>query len=262
MTRAEILERVRNGETSHTEFKEDAVSPEKLACEISALLNFEGGAILLGVEDRASAVVGLTRSREQIEEWVMNVARDRIRPSIIPSWHCVAMDDGKVVGVVGLSPDSPDKPYKARVKGAWRTFIRVGTTTREATREEEGRLYQSASVMAGLLLFGHSPNRRLPQAGITATAFKGSEKDYDTEDEELIRGPLVPAVSDRRRSPQQIRSMGVSAKRLLGRRVIVDTGSSTGLSTSSCATWAWTLGSKVPEDTGRGRVRSTRFGKP
>ena len=87
--------------------------------------------------------------------------------------------------------------------------------------ESQGR---AVPTVAGLLLFGHSPNRRLPQAGITATAFKGNEKDYDTEDEELIRGPLVPALSDRRRSPQQIRSMGVSPKRLLGQRVIVDTG--------------------------------------
>lgn len=87
--------------------------------------------------------------------------------------------------------------------------------------ESQGR---AVPTVAGLLLFGHSPNRRLPQAGITATAFKGTEKDYDTEDEELIRGPLVPAVSDRRRSPQQIRSMGFSPKRLLGQRVIVDAG--------------------------------------
>ena len=59
--------------------------------------------------------------------------------------------------------------------------------------ESQGR---AVPTVAGLLLFGHSPNRRLPQAGITATAFKGTEKDYDTEDEELIRGPLVLALSD------------------------------------------------------------------
>ena len=83
---------------------------------------------------------------------------------------------------------------------------------------------QTVPTVAGLLLFGHSPNRQLPQAGITATAFKGSDQDSDTEDEELIQEPLVPSVSEIRRSPQQLRSMGVSPRRLLGRRVIVDPG--------------------------------------
>ena len=53
-----------------------------------------------------------------------------------------------------------------------------------------------ASV-AGLLLFGENPNRRLPQAGVTAVAFPGAEKEYNTVDEERIRGPLVSMVSRR-----------------------------------------------------------------
>ncbi len=51
-----------------------------------------------------------------------------------------------------------------------------------------------ASV-AGLLLFGKNPNRRLPQAGVTAAAFPGAEKDYNTVDEERVQGPLTPIVS-------------------------------------------------------------------
>ena len=46
-------------------------------------------------------------------------------------------------------------------------------------------------------LFGENPNRRLPQAGVTAVAFSGSEKDYNTADEERIRGPLASRVSRR-----------------------------------------------------------------
>ena len=52
-----------------------------------------------------------------------------------------------------------------------------------------------ASV-AGLLLFGKNPNRRLPQAGVTAVVFPGLEKEYNTVDEERIRGPLTPRVSE------------------------------------------------------------------
>ena len=51
--------------------------------------------------------------------------------------------------------------------------------------------------VSGLLLFGDNPNRRLPQAGVTAVAFTGLEKDYDTVDEERVRGPLTSRVSRR-----------------------------------------------------------------
>lgn len=101
--------------------------------------------------------------------------------------------------------------------GAWERML----LNLDILVESQGR---AVPTVGGLLLFGHSPNRRLPQAGITATAFKGKEKDYDTEDEELIRGPLVPRVSEQRRTPQQIKSTGVSPRRLVGQRVIVDTG--------------------------------------
>lgn len=53
---------------------------------------------------------------------------------------------------------------------------RAGSTSRAATREEKGRLYQ---------------------AGVTAAAFESVEKDYNTIDEERIRGPLVSTFSKR-----------------------------------------------------------------
>ncbi|MDE2697377.1 MAG: hypothetical protein OXI23_00765 [Gemmatimonadota bacterium] len=57
----------------------------------------------------------------------------------------------------------------------------------------------TAATVAGLLLFGENPNYRVPQAGITATAFPRNEKEYDTVDEEVIRGPLVSIMSERGR---------------------------------------------------------------
>ena len=51
------------------------------------------------------------------------------------------------------------------------------------------------ATVGGLLLFGENPNRYLPQAGITATAYNGLDKDYATVDEEIIRGPLVSTLS-------------------------------------------------------------------
>jgi ATP-dependent DNA helicase RecG len=137
---AELAELIGHGENSGVEFKRDDVRPESLAKEIAALLNLEGGYILLGVEDDGS-VSGLARDPAKAEEWVMQVIRDVVRPAAIPYWETIEWEVGRVVGVVHLLADSPDKPYKAKRGAAWITQIRVGTTSRDATDEDEARLY-------------------------------------------------------------------------------------------------------------------------
>jgi len=47
-------------------------------------------------------------------------------------------------------------------------------------------------TVAGMLLFGATPNRFLPQAGIDAAAFAGTEKDYATRERAALRGPMTP----------------------------------------------------------------------
>lgn len=146
MTKTEFLEIIGNGENSGVEFKRDDVHPDSLAKEMAALLNLEGGHILLGVEDDGT-VLGLTRDPKRAEEWVMEVARTHLQPAVIPYWEKFQWDESKTVGVVSLPADSPDKPYKARRGSAWVTYIRVGSTSREASREEEARLYQQSGLV-------------------------------------------------------------------------------------------------------------------
>ena len=144
MNRTELMEIIRNGENSGTEFKRDDVHPQSLAKEIVSLANLEGGYIFLGVEDDGT-VTGLTRS--DIEEWIMNVCSDNIQPPIIPYFETVVWEDDKRIGVIAIPGDSPDKPYKARQGSRWVTFVRIGSTSREATREQEQRLYQASGVL-------------------------------------------------------------------------------------------------------------------
>lgn len=54
--------------------------------------------------------------------------------------------------------------------------------------EERDRAMPSA---AGLLLFGSRPNKYLPQAGISAVAYTGTEKDYSARARQSLRGPIV-----------------------------------------------------------------------
>ena len=146
MLKAELGEILRNGENSGVEFKRDDVHPQSLAKEMAALLNLDGGFILLGVEDDAT-VTGLSSDLGKAEEWVMEVSRQHLQPPIIPYWETVAWDKAKRIGVIALPADSPDKPYKARQGSAWVTMVRAGTTSRAASREEEARLYQSSGLM-------------------------------------------------------------------------------------------------------------------
>ena len=152
MNKAGLIELIRNLENSGVDFKRDDISPEKMAGEIVGLLNLNGGHILLGVEN-AGTVTGLTRDRKDAEEWVMEVARTHVQPATIPYWETIDWDTSSVVGIVSLPADAPDKPYKAKRGSAWVTKIRVGTTTRNATREEEARLYQQS----GRLQYGLKP---------------------------------------------------------------------------------------------------------
>jgi ATP-dependent DNA helicase RecG len=253
MLLAELLELMRNGENSGVEFKRDDVRPEELAKELCALANVEGGHVLLGVEDDGS-VSGLTRDPHDAELWVMNICRgDHLRPPVIPYWETIVVE-GRPVAIVTLPADLPDKPYKAKRGSAWVVFVRRGSTSVEASREEEARLYQASGVLrydirpvagssladldltrlrayfrfvreqevpesdadweqllvntdfmiedrerrivtvGGMLLFGRTPGRWLPQAGITAVAYPGVERDYSTREQARLRGPTVPLV--------------------------------------------------------------------
>ncbi len=146
MLKTELQEILHNGESSGVELKRDDVHPQSVAKEMAALLNLEGGRILLGVEDDGT-VSGLTRDPKKVEEWVMEVCRQHLQPPVIPYWETVEVETSKRVGVISLPADSPDKPYKAKQGSAWVTMVRVGTTSRAASREEEARLYQSSGLM-------------------------------------------------------------------------------------------------------------------
>ena len=152
MNQTDLLETIRNGENSGVEFKRDDVRPEKLAAEMVALLNLEGGFVLLGVENDGR-VTGLTREPHKAEQWVMQVARDHVQPALNPSWQVLELEPGVNVGVVSLPMNAPDKPYKARRGNVWVTKMRVGETNRDASREEEQRLYQQS----GGLRYGLKP---------------------------------------------------------------------------------------------------------
>jgi ATP-dependent DNA helicase RecG len=62
----------------------------------------------------------------------------------------------------------------------------------ELMGEDRGRAIPTAGA---LLLFGLRPHRHLPQAGITAAAYPGREKEYEAKERGVLRGPGVALLA-------------------------------------------------------------------
>jgi ATP-dependent DNA helicase RecG len=144
MTKSELLELIANRENSGVEFKRDDLRPEQLAKEVVALANFQGGRILLGVDDDET-ITGIQRA--QLERWVMDTVFGRyVHPMIIPFYEEVQVDDQHRVAVITISQGTT-KPYVVRHHGREDIYIRIGSTSQLATREQRARLY----ALGGLL---------------------------------------------------------------------------------------------------------------
>lgn len=68
-------------------------------------------------------------------------------------------------------------------EAAWKTLL-INTEI----MTEEG------VAVGGMLLFGKTPNRFLPHAGIDAAAFPGTQKDYAARERMGLRGPMTPLL--------------------------------------------------------------------
>ena len=122
-----------NGENSFVEFKEERVHPDSLAKEMAAFTNTEGGAIFIGITGDGS-VGGATRP--DLEEWVFNIARNNVKPALLPLFEMIVLQDKKIARVI-INKDTSG-PFS--VSGKY--YIRAGSTSRECSKEELGRLFQ------------------------------------------------------------------------------------------------------------------------
>ena len=73
-------------------------------------------------------------------------------------------------------------------RAGWETLLR----NLELMTESAGA---RVATIDGLLLFGRTPERHLPQSGIRALCHPGAEPDYATRADENLRGPMVPLAA-------------------------------------------------------------------
>ncbi|MDE2770846.1 MAG: putative DNA binding domain-containing protein [Bacteroidota bacterium] len=144
MTKPELLELIVNGENSGVEFKRDELRPEQLAKEVVAMANFQGGRILLGVDDDGT-FTGI--QRPNLERWVMDtVFRHYVHPMIIPFYEEIQANENHRVAVITIV-QGVAKPYVVRSKDREDIYIRIGSTSQRATREQQARLYAHGGLL-------------------------------------------------------------------------------------------------------------------
>ena len=181
MKKTELLEIISNGENSGVEFKRDDIRPEQLAKEIVALLNLQGGKIFLGVDDTGS-ITGI--QRVNIEEWVMNVVSEKVHPTIFPYYEEVKVNDNTIVAVLSF-PQGISKPYVRRHNNAEEVFIRIGSTSRHATREQQMRLYE----IGGMLHTEVLPISRTSSQDLDLVRIENYLR-------EIVNDPEIPSTED------------------------------------------------------------------
>lgn len=116
------------------------------------------GGGLLGVADDGT-IVGTTR--DNLEDWVAELCRVKIDPPVVPLMTRIR-DVQPCRDILAIQiPEGLDKPY-ARVHNNSKTYyIRIGPSSREASREELVRMFQAS----GLYRYGVKP---VPGAGLDA----------------------------------------------------------------------------------------------
>ena len=137
---------IAGGENAKTEFKRDdrTLRPERLAREIVAFANMNGGMIVIGVEDDG-AVSGVTR--RNLQAWLMDTVIGRyVDPQIVPDYDEFVLD-GKQIAVVTV-PAGSAKPYAVRQQERTDYYIRLGDTVQRAGREQMARLFQSGGLVS------------------------------------------------------------------------------------------------------------------
>lgn len=139
MSPEELLVLIGAGEDSHSEFKTEDVHPQTLAEEIVAFANFKGGRILLGVGDDGQ-ILGV--SRRDLDQMVVNVCRNNVRPPIVPDIERVRVGD-KTVWVVAI-----ERGAEVYATSRGQHFVRMGATKQIPTLFELVRLLQNRRLLA------------------------------------------------------------------------------------------------------------------
>lgn len=138
----ELINIIDKGEDSLTQFKENFDNIDKLAVEISAFANSDGGGIFIGISDRGE-LIGLSREDiHRLNQWISNAATSKIEPPVYVKTEILKCDDKRIL-IIHI-PHGDNKPYAFKKTEFW---VKIGADKRRATREQLFRLMQSSKIL-------------------------------------------------------------------------------------------------------------------
>ena len=108
MTHDDVKRLAAMGEGQHLEFKNRVPRPERIAREVIALANTDGGKVLVGVDDDGT-VLGVKDAEEEFYA-LQTALADRITPSIDLGFEPVRISRKREVLVVHV-PASVERPH-------------------------------------------------------------------------------------------------------------------------------------------------------
>ncbi len=178
----EISERIRNGEDSTTQFKQDVHDANRLAEELVAFSNAEGGLLVIGVTDKG-AVLGLEDVQlSRINQLISNTANENVKPPVYPLTEVINLDNKRILAVHVRKGSS--RPYQTS-KGIY--FTKSGSDKRKLSSEELRRLFaESGRLFADEEILFRSDISDLN----TETFYSFLEADDQDIYEELKQGKL------------------------------------------------------------------------
>jgi predicted HTH transcriptional regulator len=136
MDALKLIKIILNGEDSYTQFKKDITNNDKLAEELVAFSNSNGGILIIGVSDNNS-VVGLSDDDiRRLNQLIGNVINSNINPPIYPISEIKKIDDKKIL-LLKIDTGA-NKPYSTN-KGIYLT--KAGSDKRKISPQELRRLF-------------------------------------------------------------------------------------------------------------------------
>ena len=165
MTSDDVKRLAALGEGHTLEFKNRVPRPERMAREVIALANTDGGKVLVGVDDDGT-VLGVKDAEEQ--HWALRQAlADRILPPLELDVESVRISRTREVIVVHV-PASADRPHVLRpdrrpdgTLPKQRAFVRVADQSVEASKEAVALMRAEGRGDAVAFTFGDAERRLL-----------------------------------------------------------------------------------------------------
>lgn len=140
MLATELQSRITAGEDSITQFKQDITDANRLAEELVAFSNAEGGMLLIGVADNGD-IIGLDdKQLSRLNQLISNTSNENVKPPIYPLTEIVTVGDKRVI-VVNVRKGNV-KPYQT---GRSMYLTKSGSDKRRMSPEELRRLFAESS---------------------------------------------------------------------------------------------------------------------